>query len=443
MNLDHRANKNIVGLFVGQCGVQIGNLFWQQMAAEHHINNHEGKDPYAASAMFTETFSGTFKARALFIDNDELTLQTLANSSLKDLFSNNAMIQGTGETGGLYCHARYGQDKEFIDNIHDEYRRLLENCDICCEVFHVCGANGGTGSGLVPEIILSTGLDSKITQVGVKIYPSPNVSGTTVDYYNTLLHFNATHDLTDINICMDNEALFAQVTEYTLNPHVSFVDINHMVSMIISQFTQGERYGTSMSANDFQTNMVPFPGLNYLIPSNGLPDSHYPSGNAVTVYNDLAYLLNDDSPCLTADLQDGKFVASTICCRGELYFTGELNRSVGRYRRDHPYKYIDWMPHSIQIDICQTPLPAIKTTKLDYSGRAMTILSCHTAYADVLKNYLLSTQQMYKHHAYLHWYQTYIEMKTELPVAIQTVSLLHKVYSSISPVNVETSESID
>ena len=103
----------------------------------------------------------------------------------------------------------YTEGTELIDSVLDVVRKEAEGCD-CLQGFQITHSlGGGTGSGM------GTLLISKIreeypdrTMEIFSVFPSPKVSDTVVEPYNTTLSVHQLVENADEVMAIDNEALY-------------------------------------------------------------------------------------------------------------------------------------------------------------------------------------------------------------------------------------------
>jgi hypothetical protein len=102
-------------------------------------------------------------------------------------------------------------------------------------VFNAVG--GGTGSGLGSLLLERLSVDyGKKSKLGFTVYPSPQVSTSVVEPYNSVLSTHSLLEHTDVAVLLDNEAIYdicrrsldiERPTYTNLNRLVSQVNLNH------------------------------------------------------------------------------------------------------------------------------------------------------------------------------------------------------------------------
>lgn len=111
--------------------------------------------------------------------------------------------------GNCYASGYYSEGSEYIEEIMEKVRKAVEKCN-SIEGFNLTHSiGGGTGSGLGARVIkeIKGEFYDKMMTV-YSICPSVKVSDIVVEPYNSLLCMNHMIEECDLNILIDNEALY-------------------------------------------------------------------------------------------------------------------------------------------------------------------------------------------------------------------------------------------
>ena len=155
-----------------------------------------------------------------------------------------------------------------IDLVLDVTRHEVENCDLL-QGFQLCHSlGGGTGSGMGSLLIqkLRDEYPDRLIS-SFSVVPSPKVSDTVVEPYNTTLSIHQLIECTDMTYCIDNEALY-NICQRSLGLHTpTYGDLNHLISLTMSGITTCFRFPGQLNADlrKLATNMVPFPRLHFFL----------------------------------------------------------------------------------------------------------------------------------------------------------------------------------
>lgn len=86
---------------------------------------------------------------------------------------------------------------------------MADNCTGLQGFMCFNAVGGGTGSGLGSLLLERLSVDyGKKSKLGFTIYPSPQVSTAVVEPYNSVLSTHSLLEHTDVNVILDNEAIY-------------------------------------------------------------------------------------------------------------------------------------------------------------------------------------------------------------------------------------------
>eukprot|EP01084_Bolivina_argentea_P270630 460221_1 len=214
--------REIIHVSVGQCGNQIGHVFWNRMLKEHNLGQ-DGYFKFHDKLQYDDFFkldkidvyfreSGMpdkYVPRSILVDLEPGVIEKIQHSPIGTLFHPDHICTRASGAGNNWAKGHYTLGSEVIDEVMDIIRTNVEACDQLqgFQISHSIG--GGTGSGfgtLILEKLKDTYHD-RITSTW-SIYPTQKVSDVVVEPYNALL--TIAHLITDSDLTMvtDNEALF-------------------------------------------------------------------------------------------------------------------------------------------------------------------------------------------------------------------------------------------
>jgi len=189
-----RSAGEIICIQVGKCGNQVGVKFWETICKEHGI---EASGAYIGgndlqleriNVFFNEETDGRYVPRALFVDLETGTVDSIRAGPFGRIFRADNFVFGQTGAGNNWAKGHYTEGPNLIDEVMDAIRKEAESCD-CLQgfmIFHSLG--GGTGSGmgtLIMSKIRDEYPDRMITAFSV--FPSNKVSETVVEPYNAVL----------------------------------------------------------------------------------------------------------------------------------------------------------------------------------------------------------------------------------------------------------------
>lgn len=87
----------------------------------------------------------------------------------------------------------------------DRVRKEVECCDSLQGFMMFSSVSGGTGSGLGAHILERQAVDyGKKLRMGFNIYPSPKISTSCVEPYNSVLASHSRLEYEDVSVILDN-----------------------------------------------------------------------------------------------------------------------------------------------------------------------------------------------------------------------------------------------
>ncbi|XP_032596654.1 tubulin beta chain isoform X1 [Drosophila grimshawi] len=397
--------REIVHLQAGQCGNQIGSKFWEIISAEHGIDpngyyhgesdlQHERIDVY-----YNEASSGKYVPRAVLIDLEPGTMDSVRQSPMGQLFRPDNFVYGQSGAGNNWAKGHYTEGAELIDSVLEVLRKESEGCD-CLQGFQLAHSlGGGTGSGL------GTLLISKIREEypdrimnSFSVVPSPKVSDTVVEPYNATLSIHQLVENTDETFCIDNEALYDICFRTLKLSSPTYGDLNHLVSVTMSGVTTCLRFPGQLNADlrKLAVNMVPFPRLHFFMPGFApLTAKGSQQYRALTVA-ELTQQMFDAKNMMTAcDPRHGRYLTVACIFRGPMSMK-EVDTQMLNVQSKNSSYFVEWIPNNVKVAVCDIPPRGLKM--------AATFIGNTTAIQEIFKRISEQFTAMFRRKAFLHWY---------------------------------------
>jgi len=397
--------REIIHLQAGQCGNQIGTKFWEVLAAEHGIDS-DGK--YSGtnknqleriSVYFNESSTKRYVPRAVLVDLEPGTMDTMKNGKLGDLFRPDSFIFGQSGAGNNWAKGHYTEGAELIDSVLDVVRKEAENSD-CLQGFQITHSlGGGTGAGM------GTLLISKIREefpdrmlCTFSVVPSPKVSDTVVEPYNATLSLHQLVENCDETFVIDNEALY-EICHRTLKlTSPSYSDLNHLVSRAMSGITTCLRFPGQLNADlrKLAVNMIPFPRLHFFMigiaPMIPAGTQHFRNYSVA----ELTQTMFDSRNMMAAsDPKRGRYLTVAAVFRGNLSMK-EIDEHMVNVQNRNSSSFVEWIPNNVKTAVCDIP-------PLDHP-MSSTFIANSTSMQEIIKRISDQFRVMFKRKAFLHWY---------------------------------------
>ncbi|KAI6239842.1 CBR-BEN-1 protein [Aphelenchoides fujianensis] len=332
---------------------------------------------------YNETSFNRYVPRAILVDLEPGTMDSVRNSPYGTLFRPDNFVFGQSGAGNNWAKGHYTEGAELVDNVLDVVRKEAEGCD-CLQGFQLTHSlGGGTGSGM------GTLLISKIREEypdrimsSFSVVPSPKVSDTVVEPYNAAL---SVHQL------VENADALYEICFCTLkltNPN--YGDLNHLVSMTMSGVTTCLRFPGQLNADlrKLATNMAPFPRLHFFMPG-------FAPLSAKNVA-DLTQQMFDAKNMMTAcDPQHGRYLTVAAIFRGRLSMR-EVDDQMMNVQNKNASFFVEWIPSNVKTAVCDIPPRGLKMSS--------TFIGNSTAIQEIFKRINEQFNAMFRRKAFLHWY---------------------------------------
>mmetsp|Transcript_15234 Transcript_15234/g.23122 ORF Transcript_15234/g.23122 Transcript_15234/m.23122 type:complete len:561 (+) Transcript_15234:107-1789(+) len=411
--------REILHISVGQCGNQIGEVFWHRMLEEHNLTN-EGLFNFGANLKYEDYFKldkidvyfneceqrDKFVPRSVLIDLEPGVIDKIRHSNIGPLFHPDFIITQASGAGNNWAKGHYTYGAEIIDDTMDVIRRNVEMCDQLqgFQLSHSVG--GGTGSGF-GTLVLEKLKDDYYDRINVtwSIYPTLKVSDVVVEPYNAILSLAHILNDSDCTFVADNEALFNISHNVLRQKNPTFADINWLLSLVMGGCTASLRFPGLLNCDlrKMSTNLIPFPRLHFFTSAyspllqRGASYRHTNwsldriSDNVWSESNRLTSIRNEEKA------GGGKFLAASVMYRGRDLSSAEID-SITQQRLDkHSGGFVSWIPHNVK-----TSIITLKPSSVDVTA---TMVGNVTSVKDCFERIWLSFNKLFKRKAFLHWYR--------------------------------------
>ncbi|GJQ88328.1 hypothetical protein Trydic_g3804 [Trypoxylus dichotomus] len=397
--------REIIHLQVGQCGNQIGSKFWETISEEHGINNvgtYVGDNPQQLERInvyFNEATGGNFVPRALLVDLEPGTMDSVRSSAYGRLFRPDNFVFGQSGAGNNWAKGHYTEGAEIVESVLEVVRKEAENSD-CLQGFQLAHSlGGGTGSGM------GTLLMSKIREEypdrimnTYSVIPSPKVSEVVIEPYNATLSVQQLIENSDQTYSIDNEALYDICFKTLKLVSPSYADLNHLVSLTMSGVTTCLRFPGQLNADlrKLGVNMVPFPRLHFFVPSFApLTARNCVQYRNVTVRELTSQMFDPRNMMAACNPLNGRYLTVATIFRG-IVSMKDIDQNILDMQTKNSTFFVEWIPNNIKVAVCDIPPPNLKMASI-FIGNT-------TAIQEIFKRISEQFTAMFRRRAFLHWY---------------------------------------
>ncbi|AIO01379.2 beta tubulin [Leishmania guyanensis] len=397
--------REIVSCQAGQCGNQIGSKFWEVIADEHGVDptgSYQGDSDLQLERMnvyFDESAGGRYVPRAVLMDLEPGTMDSVRAGPYGQLFRPDNFVFGQSGAGNNWAKGHYTEGAELIDSVLDVCRKEAESCD-CLQGFQLSHSlGGGTGSGMGTLLIskLREEYPDRIMMT-FSVIPSPRVSDTVVEPYNTTLSVHQLVENSDESMCIDNEALYDICFRTLKLTTPTFGDLNHLVAAVMSGVTCCLRFPGQLNSDlrKLAVNLVPFPRLHFFMmgfaPLTSRGSQQY---RGLSVAELTQQMFDAKNMMQAADPRHGRYLTASALFRGRMS-TKEVDEQMLNVQNKNSSYFIEWIPNNIKSSICDIPPKGLKMS--------VTFIGNNTCIQEMFRRVGEQFTGMFRRKAFLHWY---------------------------------------
>ncbi|KAF8967468.1 tubulin gamma [Flammula alnicola] len=406
--------REIITLQLGQCGNQVGSVFWQRLCAEHGINPQGILEEWATDGgdrkdvFFYQADDELYVPRSILVDLEPRVINNILTSPYSRLYNpENIFVSKDGGGAGNNWAQGYASGERIYEEVMDMIEREAESSD-SLEAFVVLHSiAGGTGSGLGSFILerLNDRFPKKIIQT-YSVFPNTQEGDVVVQPYNSLLTLKRLVNHADSVVVLDNSAL-ARIAADRLHVQTpSFDQTNQLVSTVMAASTQTLRYPSYMN-NDLVgmlASLIPTPRCHFLMASytpfsSGEIDKAKPI-RRTTVLDVMRRLLQPKNRMVsTVSSSMACYISNLNIIMGDID-PADVHQSLLRIRDRNLANFVPWGPASLQVAWARKS-PYVSTS---YKVSGL-MLANHTSIASLFKRMLDQYDRLRKRNAFMEIYK--------------------------------------
>ncbi|KAM3744670.1 hypothetical protein ACB098_06G070500 [Castanea mollissima] len=405
--------RECILIHIGQAGIQHGIQPDGQMLGDKTVGG--GDDAF--NTFFSETGAGKHVPRVVFIDLEPTVIDEVRTSTYRQLFHPEQLISSKEDATNNFARGHYTIGKEIVDLCLD---RIIKHADNCTSlqgflVFNAVG--GGTGSGLGSLLLERLSVDyGKKSKLGFIVYPSPQVSTSVVEPYNSVLSTHSLLKHTDVVVLLDIKAIYD----------------------ICRRFLNIEFDGAlNVDVTEFQTNLVPYPRIHFMLssyaPIISAEKAYYEQLSVAKITNNA---FQPSSMMAKCDPRHGKYVACCLMYRGDVV-PKDVNAAVATIKTKRTIQFVDWCPTGFKCGINYQPPTVVPGGDLAKVQRAVCMISNSTSVAEVFSCIDHKFDLMYAKRAFVHWYVGEGMEEGEFSETREDLAALEKDYEEVGAESAE------
>ncbi len=393
-----------------------------------------GKEDDSFNTFFSETQNGKHVPRAIYVDLEPTVCDEVRTGTYRKLYHPEQIISGKEDAANNYARGHYTVGKEVVDDVLDRIRRLSDQCTGLQGflVFHATG--GGTGSGLGSLLLERLSVDyGRKSKLSFAVSPSPKVSTSVVEPYNSVLSTHALLEHTDVTFCLDNEALY-DVCKTKLNvERPTYTNLNRLIAQVISSLTASLRFDGSLNVDvtEFQTNLVPYPRIHFMLTSYAPVVSAEKAFHESLSVTEITNSVFEPSSMMTkCDPSHGRYMSACLMYRGDVV-PKDVNQAIAAIKTKRTVQFVDWCPTGFKCGINHKAPHVVPGGDLAQVQRAVCMVANTTAIAEVLSRIDHKFDLMYAKRAFVHWYVGEGMEEGEFSEAREDLAALEKDYEEV------------
>ncbi|CAI2368755.1 unnamed protein product [Moneuplotes crassus] len=434
--------KEIISLHMGQGGVQVGNTCWELFCLEHDIQPDGkmtsaktiGEGDNTFNTFFSETDARKHVPRSVFLDLEPTVIDEIRAGTYRQLFHPEQLISGKEDAANNFARGHYTIGKDIVDLCLDCIRKLADNCTGLQGFLGFHSVGGGTGSGLGSLLLERLSVDyGKKSKLCFTVYPSPQISTSVVEPYNSVLSTHSLLEHTDVCVMLDNKATY-DICRKNLNiERPTYTNLNRIIAQVISSLTASLRFNGALNVdiNDFQTNLVPYPRIHFML------SSFAPIISAEEEYHEQLSVPEITSFCFEPDLmmvkcspKHGKYMACCVMYRGNIV-PKNVSLSIADIKTKCTIQFVDWCPKGFKCSINFQQPTVIPGGGLAKMMRSCSMISNSTAISENFSRIDHKFDLIYTKKAFIHRYIEEGMEEGEFTEAREDLAALEKDYEEV------------
>lgn len=235
----------------------MGQSMWELLGLEHGVNpdgtgdfSRADRNPNTGSieTFYHQAHSGKFVPRAVMVDLEPLTVDTVRKGPYQRLFHPDQLIGGKEDAANNFARGHYSIGRQQIDQVVDQVRRIADRCDGLQGFCITHSVGGGTGSGFTSLLLERLATEfPKTTKLDYCVYPSQNMATSVVEPYNAVLSTHALMEYVDVTAVLEVEALYNVCANRMRIERPNYTNLNRIVAQLISSMTASLRFSGVLS----------------------------------------------------------------------------------------------------------------------------------------------------------------------------------------------------